>query len=117
MTITQNIRAILAMLDIQGVEIIDELGDRVNAIDADGELRKHIAEHPEHWQHDAWDPLHRHIAASYRERTGSAMITWSTTSRIKMCSRSLIAPTHLPLILLGAGKQRSSSMNPRMRLA
>ena len=89
MTITENIRAILDHLGIKGVYIVDRFPDRVNAIDGFGELRKHIAEHPEHWQHDAWDPLHKHIAASYRERTRPSM-------QVCLHPISQINPNHPP---------------------
>lgn len=88
-TIRENVELVLKHLGIEGVKIVDELPDRVNALDTLGQLRKHIAEHPEHWLHDAWDPLHGHISASYRERARPSM-------QVCLHPISQINPNHPP---------------------
>ncbi len=90
MTITENIDAILLHLGINGVAIIEELPDRVRALDTLGELQKHIDTHPEHWMRDIYDPLHAGlITHSYRERYRPSM---------QICTHpiSQINPNHPP---------------------
>lgn len=75
-TIRQNVERILKALGIEGVEIVDEMPDRVNALDTLGQLRQHIRDHPEHWMKDPTifgrplDPFHgSNVSGSYRERS------------------------------------------------
>lgn len=66
-SISINVKLILLHLGISGVVILEELPDRVRAIDTLGQLQRHIDEHPEHWMQDAFDPLHGRISGSWRE--------------------------------------------------
>lgn len=88
-TIKENVQTVLLALGIQGVKIVDEFPDRVNALDTLGQLRQHIRDHPEHWMQDGWDPLHGKITASFREKARPSL-------QVCLHPISWINPNHPP---------------------